>query len=66
MMAAPSSANSLTTSPFFYPKVLKFSQLEWHKPTSLNFEQKLAEGFEPPTGGLQNRCSTPELCQRSD
>src|SRR5688572_29724180 len=23
-----------------------------------------AEGFEPPTNGLQNRCSTPELSRR--
>lgn len=25
-----------------------------------------AEGFEPPTNGLQNRCSTPELSRPAD
>jgi hypothetical protein len=24
-----------------------------------------AEGFEPPTNGLQNRCSTPELSRHA-
>ena len=38
----------------------------WYLPVcvSVNLRTELAIGFEPTTGGLQNRCSTPELRQQ--